>query len=117
MNNANSYYLPQAIDVKLQKLVMKNPTLWWYCIFSPFFFSCQFNPTQVLFCRSVYKTTPGSEPCRPLQKSPVEGFYLAGDYTKQKYLASMEGATLSGKLCAQAIVKVSLTDYFMMSWT
>ncbi|KAL1551831.1 15-cis-phytoene desaturase [Salvia divinorum] len=55
--------------------------------------------------RSVYKTVPGTEPCRPLQKSPIEGFYLAGDYTKQKYLASMEGAVLSGKLCAQSIVK------------
>lgn len=49
---------------------------------------------------------PDCEPCRPLQRSPIEGFYLAGDYTKQKYLASMEGAVLSGKLCAQAIVKV-----------
>ncbi|ONI28989.1 hypothetical protein PRUPE_1G174100 [Prunus persica] len=55
--------------------------------------------------RSVYKTVPGCEPCRPLQRSPLEGFYLAGDYTKQKYLASMEGAVLSGKLCAQAIVQ------------
>ncbi|KAH9626722.1 hypothetical protein KSS87_010661 [Heliosperma pusillum] len=55
--------------------------------------------------RSVYKTVPNCEPCRPLQRSPVEGFYLAGDYTKQKYLASMEGAVLSGKLCAQAIVQ------------
>ncbi|KAL6537365.1 hypothetical protein OROMI_025899 [Orobanche minor] len=55
--------------------------------------------------RSVYKTVPGSEPCRPLQKSPIKGFYLAGDYTKQKYLASMEGAVLSGKLCAQAIIQ------------
>ncbi|XP_072977387.1 15-cis-phytoene desaturase, chloroplastic/chromoplastic [Typha angustifolia] len=57
--------------------------------------------------RSVYKTVPNCEPCRPLQKSPIEGFYLAGDYTKQKYLASMEGAVLSGKLCAQAIVQDS----------
>uniref|UniRef100_A0A1S4C8P6 Phytoene dehydrogenase, chloroplastic/chromoplastic-like n=1 Tax=Nicotiana tabacum TaxID=4097 RepID=A0A1S4C8P6_TOBAC len=55
--------------------------------------------------RSVYKTVPGCELCRPLQRSPIEGFYLAGDYTKQKYLASMEGAVLSGKLCAQAIVQ------------
>lgn len=55
--------------------------------------------------RSVYKTVPDCEPCRPLQKSPIEGFYLAGDYTKQKYLASMEGAVLSGKFCAQAIVQ------------
>lgn len=55
--------------------------------------------------RSVYKTVPNCEPCRPLQRTPIEGFYLAGDYTKQKYLASMEGAVLSGKLCAQAIVQ------------
>ncbi|CAD5164419.1 15-cis-phytoene desaturase, chloroplastic/chromoplastic isoform X1 [Musa acuminata AAA Group] len=55
--------------------------------------------------RSVYKTVPDCEPCRPLQRSPVKGFYLAGDYTKQKYLASMEGAVLSGKLCAQAITQ------------
>lgn len=61
--------------------------------------------------RSVYKTVPGSEPCRPLQRSPIKGFYLAGDYTKQKYLASMEGAVLSGKLCAQAIVQ----DYELLA--
>ncbi|GJN30491.1 hypothetical protein PR202_gb18800 [Eleusine coracana subsp. coracana] len=61
--------------------------------------------------RSVYKTVPNCEPCRPLQRSPIEGFYLAGDYTKQKYLASMEGAVLSGKLCAQSIVQ----DYNKLS--
>ncbi|GAQ82188.1 Phytoene desaturase [Klebsormidium nitens] len=55
--------------------------------------------------RSVYETVPDCEPCRPLQKSPIERFYLAGDYTKQKYLASMEGAVFSGKLCSEAIVK------------
>ncbi|KAI9114972.1 hypothetical protein K1719_013985 [Acacia pycnantha] len=57
--------------------------------------------------RSVYKTVPNCEPCRLVQISPIEGFYLAGDYTKQKYLASMEGAVLSRKLCAQAIVQDS----------
>ncbi|KAH7656416.1 15-cis-phytoene desaturase protein [Dioscorea alata] len=61
--------------------------------------------------RSVYKTVPNCEPCRPSQRSPIEGFYLAGDYTKQKYLASMEGAVLSGKLCAQAIVQ----DYDLLA--
>jgi len=48
-----------------------------------------------------------------LQRSPIEGFYLAGDYTKQKYLASMEGAVLSGKLCAQAIVQVNLSQKYL----
>ncbi|KAF4357058.1 hypothetical protein G4B88_004468 [Cannabis sativa] len=61
--------------------------------------------------RSVYKTVPDCEPCRPRQRSPLEGFYLAGDYTKQKYLASMEGAVLSGKFCAQAIVQ----DYELLA--
>lgn len=55
--------------------------------------------------RSVYKATPGRQACRPDQKTPVVNFYLAGDYTMQEYLGSMEGAVLSGKLAAQAIVE------------
>jgi 15-cis-phytoene desaturase len=54
--------------------------------------------------RSVYKATPGRQQHRPTQKSPIANFYLAGDYTMQRYLASMEGAVLSGKLTAQTIV-------------
>ena len=56
--------------------------------------------------RSVYKTVPDCEPCRPPQRSPISNFYMVGDYTKQKYLASMEGALLSGKLGAKAVVEV-----------
>lgn len=41
---------------------------------------------------------------RPSQRSPIKNFYLAGDFTKQKYLASMEGAIFSGKLAAEKIV-------------
>jgi 15-cis-phytoene desaturase len=52
---------------------------------------------------SVYKTVPGCQALRPTQATPVPNFFLAGDYTLQRYLASMEGAVLSGKLCAQAI--------------
>ncbi|AFZ13731.1 phytoene desaturase [Crinalium epipsammum PCC 9333] len=54
--------------------------------------------------RSVYKATPGRQQYRPDQKSPIANFFLTGDYTMQRYLASMEGAVLSGKLTAQAIV-------------
>ncbi len=42
--------------------------------------------------------------CRPTQRTPIKNFYLAGDYTKQRYLASMEGAVFSGKLAAEALV-------------
>ena len=52
---------------------------------------------------SVYKTTPNCQPLRPTQKTPISNFFMAGDYTLQRYLASMEGAVLSGKLCAEAV--------------
>jgi 15-cis-phytoene desaturase len=55
--------------------------------------------------RSVYKATPGRQQCRPSQKTPLSNFYLAGDYTMQRYLGSMEGAVLSGKLAAQVIAQ------------
>jgi 15-cis-phytoene desaturase len=53
---------------------------------------------------SVYKTVPGCQQLRPDQASPIPNFFLAGCYTMQRYLASMEGAVLSGKLCAEAVV-------------
>jgi 15-cis-phytoene desaturase len=56
--------------------------------------------------RSVYKATPGRQAYRPNQVTPIPNFYLTGDYTMQRYLASMEGAVLSGKLTAQAISSV-----------
>ncbi|NEO18345.1 MULTISPECIES: 15-cis-phytoene desaturase [unclassified Moorena] len=53
--------------------------------------------------RSVYKATPGRQQHRPSQETPIANFFLSGDYTMQRYLASMEGAVLSGKLTSQAI--------------
>jgi 15-cis-phytoene desaturase len=53
--------------------------------------------------RSVYKATPGRQQFRPPQITPIANFFLAGSYTLQPYLGSMEGAVLSGKLAAQAI--------------
>jgi 15-cis-phytoene desaturase len=53
--------------------------------------------------RSVYTATPGRQAYRPTQATPIANFYLAGSYTLQRYLGSMEGAVLSGKLSAQAI--------------
>eukprot|EP01035_Chromulina_nebulosa_P019648 gene19648-25562_t len=53
--------------------------------------------------RSVYESVAGTGAMRPSQKTPISNFFLAGDFTIQKYLASMEGAVLSGKLCAKEI--------------
>ncbi|MEL7084856.1 MAG: 15-cis-phytoene desaturase [Cyanobacteria bacterium J06597_1] len=53
--------------------------------------------------RSVYTAVPGCEALRPTQVTPIDNFFLAGSYTKQRYLGSMEGAVLSGKLAAREI--------------
>ena len=55
--------------------------------------------------RSVYRAIPGRQDYRPTQKTPINNFYLAGSYTMQEYLGSMEGAVLSGKLAANAIAQ------------
>uniref|UniRef100_A0A2C9VCE5 Amine oxidase domain-containing protein n=1 Tax=Manihot esculenta TaxID=3983 RepID=A0A2C9VCE5_MANES len=40
---------------------------------------------------------PDEDPFRPDQKTPLKNFFLAGSYSKQDYIDSMEGATLSGR--------------------
>ena len=60
--------------------------------------------TIVKIPQSVYKAVPDVDKCRPDQISPIKNFFLAGDYTDQHYLASMEGAALSGKLVAEKLL-------------
>ena len=43
----------------------------------------------------------------PVQATPLPNFFLAGSYTKQDYIDSMEGATLSGRQCAAEILKAA----------
>ncbi len=60
--------------------------------------------------RSVYTASPGRQAYRPTQATPIANFFLAGSYTLQQYLGSMEGAVLSGKLAAEAICKADLAQ-------
>merc|ERR1719287_380625 len=55
--------------------------------------------------RSVYAAIPGRNKYRPSQTTPVPRFTLAGCYTSQKFLGSMEGATLAGKLAAEVVAR------------
>jgi 15-cis-phytoene desaturase len=50
-----------------------------------------------------YALRPGSEALRPAQETPVPGLALAGDYTRQPWVASMEGAVVSGERAAAAV--------------
>jgi len=58
----------------------------------------------VKLAQSLYREAPGMEPFRPEQRTPVSNFFLAGSYTKQDYIDSMEGATMSGRLAAGVIL-------------
>jgi len=58
--------------------------------------------------RSVYAAIPGRNKYRPSQETPISNFVLAGDWTSQKFLGSMEGAVLGGKLAAEVIVDKAL---------
>lgn len=50
-----------------------------------------------------YALIPGSEELRPSQKTLVRGLTLTGDYTKQPYIATMEGAVVAGKRAAEYV--------------
>ena len=58
----------------------------------------------VKLAQSLYREAPGMDTYRPTQKTPIANFFLAGSYTQQDYIDSMEGATISGKQAATAIL-------------
>jgi zeta-carotene desaturase len=49
---------------------------------------------------SLYREEPGADRYRPDQRSPVANLFLAGDWTAQDYMASMEGAVQSARRAA-----------------
>jgi zeta-carotene desaturase len=59
----------------------------------------------VKLAQSLYREAPGMDVYRPNQKTPVNNFFLAGSYTQQDYIDSMEGATISGRRAAKVILE------------
>jgi uncharacterized protein with NAD-binding domain and iron-sulfur cluster len=62
------------------------------------------HSTVVKIPNSIYREVPGSDALRPTQRTPISNLALAGDYTRQDYMASMEGAVRSGHQAARALV-------------
>jgi 15-cis-phytoene desaturase len=58
--------------------------------------------------RSVYAAIPGRNKYRPSQTTPIPHFTMGGDWTSQKFLGSMEGAVLGGKLAAEVVANRAL---------
>jgi len=54
--------------------------------------------------QSLYREAPGQDKFRPKQATPISNFFLAGSYTYQDYLDSMEGATRSGLMVADEVI-------------
>lgn len=54
--------------------------------------------------QSLYREKPGQDKFRPSQATPIDNFFLAGSYTYQDYIDSMEGATKSGLMVADEII-------------
>jgi 15-cis-phytoene desaturase len=58
---------------------------------------------KVVLPQDFYSLDVGMDQLRPRQQTPVPGLALAGDYTSQKYLATMEGAVFSGRIAAKIV--------------
>ena len=50
------------------------------------------------------------------QATPISNFTLAGDWTSQKFLGSMEGAVLAGKLAAQVVAEGAIGKAHQAGW-
>lgn len=54
---------------------------------------------------AVFSVRPGLDAIRPTQQTVVPNLFLAGDWTRTGWPATMEGAVRSGYLAAEAILK------------
>jgi 15-cis-phytoene desaturase len=52
----------------------------------------------------MYGAAPGVDRLRPGQATNVAGLTLAGDYTRQPFLSTMEGAVIAGERAAKAVL-------------
>jgi hypothetical protein len=53
--------------------------------------------------RATFSLAPG-QPARPATRTPLEGFYLAGDWIDTGLPATIEGAALSARWAAEAVL-------------
>lgn len=60
--------------------------------------------------RATFSVTPGLDRFRPTSEAPGDGLFLAGDWTRTGWPATMEGAVRSGRLAAEAVARASGGD-------
>jgi zeta-carotene desaturase len=57
--------------------------------------------------RAVFSAKPGLEKLRPASKTKIRNLFLAGDWTRCGWPATMEGAVRSGYLAAEAVAEAA----------
>jgi zeta-carotene desaturase len=61
--------------------------------------------TVVKEAAATFSPQPGVDRWRPMQETSVKGMFLAGDWTRTGWPATMEGAVRSGYLAAEAVLR------------
>ena len=57
--------------------------------------------------RATFSARPGLESIRPVSRTRLSNFFLAGDWTRSGWPATMEGAVRSGYLAAEAVTEAA----------
>ncbi len=57
--------------------------------------------------RATFSAKPGLEPFRPVARTKIANLFLAGDWTRSGWPATMEGAVRSGYLAAEAVTEAA----------
>lgn len=57
--------------------------------------------------RATFSATPGLEPLRPAATTTIPNLFVAGDWARSGWPATMEGAVRSGYLAAEAVTKAA----------
>jgi squalene-associated FAD-dependent desaturase len=57
--------------------------------------------------RATFSAKPGLEALRPFSRTHLKNFFLAGDWTRSGWPATMEGAVRSGYLAAEAVTEAA----------
>jgi len=55
--------------------------------------------------RATFLPSPGSDAQRPGAKTPIDGLFLAGDYTATGWPSTLEGAVRSGRVAAERLIQ------------
>jgi zeta-carotene desaturase len=55
--------------------------------------------------RATFSARPGMEASRPPARTAIPNLFLAGDWTRSGWPATMEGAVRSGYLAAEAVAE------------